>query len=213
MKSRMQSENPRRSGSLTNLIVTFVIIAGLMLGYQVAGLISTMDFTLAETLKQTQELYSVHLAGMVDDEVASGNYDDIDATLNRCLTADGELVFAMVVGNDGKVLGATDKNVKNMVLNSNDLDKAALAATKLTRIDTDVKRGLSQIVVPLVRDSKKMGVLRAGFSNAASRRDMQRTTQTAIVASILLLVIGTSAYAIMVMRILDNLLAESATSK
>src|SRR5277367_6096001 len=164
MKSLMPTENPRRSSSLTHLVVTFVIISVFMLAYQVAGLVTTMDYTLGETLKQTQELSSMHLAAMVADDVAAGKTADIDATLTDCLASDSDLSFAIVVDPEGIVLGSTDKNLKNIVLNTNSVDKAALEATELTQIVDDTKHGVTQIALPLKKDSKKIGVLRAGYS-------------------------------------------------
>lgn len=209
----MPIENSRRSGSFAKIVVAFVIVAVAMLAYQVAGLVSVMDYTLGEALKQTQELYCVHLGSLVGDEVAAGKDTEIDSILSHCLSSDTDLSFAIVVSPDGKVLGSTDKNLKNMVLNTNSVDKAALAADRLTRLETDYKHGLSQVAMPLVKNEKKIGVLRIGFSSAAARSAMQRTTQTSLVAAFLLLVISTAAFSIMVMRILDALLDEHAVKK
>jgi len=95
------------------------------------------------------------------------NHGRLQQLVEEARRVDGDVVYAVVVDNNGNVVGSTDAAQIGTPLLRDDFDRSALAVADLTKRPVPGRRGVFEIVAPITYTALgKMGVVRVGFSSA-----------------------------------------------
>ncbi|MBI4245684.1 MAG: HAMP domain-containing protein, partial [Candidatus Rokubacteria bacterium] len=183
----------RRWGITGKLIVPFVTIFVLAIALMGTMFIRSQSAALSRSLEKKAESLVRNLANALGDAFAVGEYDSIQQVLLGAKQSDEDVVYAIVVANDGRGVATTDPSLKNLMLNRSALEADALKTSNFTRRETGLP-GVVEVAMPVKFNNNRLGVLRVGISTHHVRALARNATATMIGVGLLALVLGVGVY-------------------
>ena len=205
----MVAESGLRRWSLTvKLVVPFISI---FVGAIVAlGLmfVQAQNASLSRSLERKSESLARNLATAAGDPFAMGEYDQLQQILEAAKSADRDIAYAILVGNDGRGVASTDVTLRNQTLTRTEFEAAALRIHSLVRRPTP-SSGVYEVAVPVKAQSNRLGVLRIGVSTEEITAMAQSAAWTFSGVGLLALVLGVGVY-VYVARLMVRPLRQAA---
>ncbi|MBI3549721.1 MAG: HAMP domain-containing protein [Elusimicrobia bacterium] len=180
------------------LLTTVAVLGGVF--------VSSSKQNLNSSLQKKGEILARNLATALSDPFSMGEYDHIQRLLKEAHDADTDIVYATVVGQDGKCIASTEESLKNQTLNRTDLELAALKTMEFTRRDTQ-QPSIFELDTPIKFQANRLGVLRIGVSTSAADRVVSRAQVTFTLIGAIALVLGVLIYVYVARRVAAPLVA------
>jgi sensor histidine kinase regulating citrate/malate metabolism len=122
----------------------------------------TTDMLTQASVEKAQAL-TCTLGAVLGDPFAMGEYDHMQHILDAARQNDTDLAYAIVVTTDGKAVATTDPTLKDLNLNRNDFETAALKATDFLQRVAPTPNTF-ETSIPIKTVGGNAGVLRVGTS-------------------------------------------------
>ena len=205
----MVAESGLRRWSLTvKLLVPFIsIFVGAIVALGIM-FVQAQNASLSRSLERKSESLARNLATAAGDPFAMGEYDQLQQILEAAKSADRDIAYAILVGNDGRGVASTDVTLRNQTLTRTEFEAAALRIHSLVRRPTP-STGVYEVAVPVKAQSNRLGVLRIGVSTEEITAMAQSAAWTFSGVGLLALVLGVGVY-VYVARLMVRPLRQAA---
>ena len=205
----MVAESGLRRWSLTvKLLVPFIsIFVGAIVALGIM-FVQAQNASLSRSLERKSESLARNLATAAGDPFAMGEYDQLQQILEAAKSADRDIAYAILVGNDGRGVASTDVTLRNQTLTRTEFEAAALRIHSLVRRPTP-SSGVYEVAVPVKAQSNRLGVLRIGVSTEEITAMAQSAAWTFSGVGLLALVLGVGVY-VYVARLMVRPLRQAA---
>jgi methyl-accepting chemotaxis protein len=205
----MVAESGLRRWSLTvKLLVPFIsIFVGAIVALGIM-FVQAQNASLSRSLERKSESLARNLATAAGDPFAMGEYDQLQQILEAAKSADRDIAYAILVGNDGRGVASTDVTLRNQTLTRTEFEAAALRIHSLVRRPTP-STGVYEVAVPVKAQSNRLGVLRIGVSTEEISAMAQSAAWTFSGVGLLALVLGVGVY-VYVARLMVRPLRQAA---
>jgi methyl-accepting chemotaxis protein len=205
----MVAESGLRRWSLTvKLLVPFIsIFVGAIVALGIM-FVQAQNASLSRSLERKSESLARNLATAAGDPFAMGEYDQLQQILEAAKTADRDIAYAILVGNDGRGVASTDVTLRNQTLTRTEFEAAALRVHSLVRRPTP-SNGVYEVTVPVKAQSNRLGVLRIGVSTEEITAMARSAAWTFSGVGLLALVLGVGVY-VYVARLMVRPLRQAA---
>jgi methyl-accepting chemotaxis protein len=205
----MVAESGLRRWSLTvKLLVPFIsIFVGAIVALGIM-FVQAQNASLSRSLERKSESLARNLATAAGDPFAMGEYDQLQQILEAAKSADRDIAYAILVGNDGRGVASTDVTLRNQTLTRTEFEAAALRIHSLVRRPTP-SAGVYEVAVPVKAQSNRLGVLRIGVSTEEITAMAQSAAWTFSGVGLLALVLGVGVY-VYVARLMVRPLRQAA---
>jgi methyl-accepting chemotaxis protein len=177
-------------GIAGRLITPFVAISLLT-----TALLGTISFAaiwqaLSLSLEQKSRIVTRNLSRVIAEPLSMGEFDQMMGVLTDAQKADPDMSYAHVITADGMAVVTTDVNLKNVRLNRNDFEKAALQAKEILLHDQPGSDGF-ECVAPI---GAQLGFLRVGFSRRSVIQSASNAEIPVAGIGVVLLALGIGIY-------------------
>ena len=182
-----------RLGLNAKLIIPLVSILSLAVALLGEIFIHTQSATLSRSLEKKAEVLAHNLATALSDPVSMGEYDHVQQMVEEAKKVDEDVVYALVVGMDGRGIASTDPALRKQSLTHSEFEASALTVSDFTHRDTSTP-GLFEVVMPVRFQGSQVAVLRIGVSAQQVAASARKARWTFIGVGALALLLGVTIY-------------------
>jgi len=180
-------------GLNAKLIIPFVSILSLAVALLGEIFIHAQSAALSRSLEKKAEVLAQNLAIALNDPLSMGEYDHVQRIVDEAKKVDEDVVYALVVGMDGRGIASTDPALRNQTLTHSEFESSALTVSDFTRRDTSIP-GLFEVVMPIRFQASHVAVLRIGVSAQQIVASARKAGWTFIGVGALALLLGVTIY-------------------
>lgn len=155
---------------------------------------------LLESQESKATIVASNLALACGDPMMVGEWDRLEQILMGVKSSDKDVKYAILLGNDGKCVAASEKEIKDKFINKTDFEKKALDVKELQRRENPNEKDVFEIVSPVITAGQRMGTLRLGYSTKLIAASIQNNITVSTLIGILALIGGSLIYYFMVQR-------------
>lgn len=184
------------------IIFPFVILLFSLMGVSTLTAVFISSRALSERQLIKAKMLTKNIGVAISDSLMLGEFDRVTEILVETKSADKDIEYVYLVDNNGKCISSTESGTKDIYLNRNDFEKAALEVKELTQRKSLEKRGFYELTFPVAIQGNVMGILRAGFTTryiAAVNRNIMFISSLFILVG---LAVGIIIYRIVIRNII-----------
>jgi hypothetical protein len=166
-------------------VVLFVSVA--VVGYTTCTRLVEM---LHQALVDHARVETVILASVLGDPFSMGEYDHLQQIVETAKRNDAQLLYAVVMSSDGRVLATTDSQLANQTLTRNPFEKDALAVTDVAVREIPNSTDKFEVAMAIKTAAGQAGVIRAGFSKSLLSQAISSTLVSVIITAVAAALLG-----------------------